>query len=1009
LQHPGIVPVYELGEFPGGRSYFTMKLVKGQTLAALLDKRSAPGNEMPRFLKIFEQVCQTVAYAHSRRVIHRDLKPLNVMVGAFGEVQVMDWGLAKVMGKAAESAAMPPPAMPGVTDIRTDSRAGPGLASQHGWGTPEYMPPEQARGEADQLDARCDVFALGAILCKILTGQPPYVGPGGEALRLQALMADLTGAFARLDACGAEPDLVQLARHCLAAKREDRPADASAVAAAMTAYLGGVQERLKEAEVARAAALVRAAEERKRRRLTLVLGVALLGLLVAGGSGWWWAQTIQDAHAAQEAQRAADAERDVRVALNEAASLREQAHKLQNRPSDWQAALASARSALKRAEALLAATADDELRQEVAQLTVDLDEDTKDRLMVKRLEHIRLHRGGITILDLSGFVTADAELAAAFREYGLDLDRLETAEALERIQRRQIKDELAEAIATWLQNRVMLGKFNEDLTQRLGRLNGALSPVYNGWFSALNGVLLGKNLRAARALVDHIVRDPQFATLSGQRVNTLAAACWMAEAGGLAELLLSKFQQARPEDFWANWNLGSYFRELAAPSNPGEAARYLAIAQALRPDVAEAREMLGAALAAGGEFKKAIAVLESVSPARPTYAQVLVLKGNCWLELSEPRRAAEHFQQAIAGKPDYPEAHAGLGAARSAVGRDDEAVTHYREALQHSDGFEATVSRRQLVTFFKNIAGADPKANQFMQNTLQHFLARVFEEAPGPGECYLSLGEACFALKRLDDAVDALEKAVELTPKSQLAVHWLSFAYRGRGELDKADRACQRWLKLDTADGNVPTANEAFPEYIRQLRLMLELDRKLPAILHGKEKPSDEVKQLAALAALCKIRNSPVAAALYYERHLALKPEDTQSIWYDLCRVHLSAAAGRGGDAQGLSAEECAIHRVKACGSLYEQSAARSKRLLAAKARDDAARAAGGDRDRESARVFVTTEQELRRLKRDPDLAVVREPAALAKLPAEEQHRMREFWAAIDRELAQIQLLARTE
>ena len=97
LQHPGVVPVYELGRFPDRRPYFTMKLVKGRTLADLLQDRPDVSHESARFLTIFEQVCQTVAYAHSKGVIHRDLKPANVMVGAFGEVQVMDWGLAKVL------------------------------------------------------------------------------------------------------------------------------------------------------------------------------------------------------------------------------------------------------------------------------------------------------------------------------------------------------------------------------------------------------------------------------------------------------------------------------------------------------------------------------------------------------------------------------------------------------------------------------------------------------------------------------------------------------------------------------------------------------------------------------------------------------------------------------------------------------------------------------------------------------------------------------------------------
>src|SRR5262245_747236 len=108
LQHPGVVPVYELGCADDGRPYFTMKLVKGVTLAKLLKERASPVQDRPRFLKVFEQVCQAVAYAHAKGVIHRDLKPANIMVGAFGEVQVMDWGLAKVLNAAPASAEEQP-------------------------------------------------------------------------------------------------------------------------------------------------------------------------------------------------------------------------------------------------------------------------------------------------------------------------------------------------------------------------------------------------------------------------------------------------------------------------------------------------------------------------------------------------------------------------------------------------------------------------------------------------------------------------------------------------------------------------------------------------------------------------------------------------------------------------------------------------------------------------------------------------------------------------------------
>ncbi len=270
LQHPGIVPVHELGTLDDLRPFFAMTLVKGRTLAALLAERPGPAADLPRFLQIFEAVCQTVAYAHARRVIHRDLKPANVMVGNFGEVQVMDWGLAKVLaegGVADEAKAMRIVETP-ISTVRSGP-AGSGSESQAGsvLGTPAYMAPEQARGDVEQIDERADVFGLGAILCEILTGRPPYVGSTREEIRDKAARGDLTDAVGRLDASGADIDLVVMAKVCLAAEVKRRPRNAGAVVERVTSYLTGVQERLRSAELARVEAQARAEEEGKRRAM----------------------------------------------------------------------------------------------------------------------------------------------------------------------------------------------------------------------------------------------------------------------------------------------------------------------------------------------------------------------------------------------------------------------------------------------------------------------------------------------------------------------------------------------------------------------------------------------------------------------------------------------------------------------------------------------------------------------------------------------------------------------
>jgi serine/threonine protein kinase len=264
LQHPGIVPVYNLGRLADGRLYFTMKVVRGQTLAAMLrEPGERTAERRAALLGVFEKVCQALAYAHSRGVIHRDLEPANVMVGAFGEVQVMDWGLAKVLPASREQQAAGLDDPSSIGTVRTWT---PGLSSQAGavMGTPAYMAPEQARGEVDRLDQRCDVFGLGAMLCVILTGQSPYGASSGEDLFHKAVHGELSAAYARLDGCGADAELVALAKRCLAAQPEDRPADASTVVQEIKAYQDRLEQRVQRDRDERVAAEARAEAERQR-------------------------------------------------------------------------------------------------------------------------------------------------------------------------------------------------------------------------------------------------------------------------------------------------------------------------------------------------------------------------------------------------------------------------------------------------------------------------------------------------------------------------------------------------------------------------------------------------------------------------------------------------------------------------------------------------------------------------------------------------------------------------
>jgi hypothetical protein len=278
LQHPNIPPVHEHGELPDGRAYFCLKWVEGKTLAEHLGERKGPAAGLGWHLSVFEQVCQAVAYAHSQGVIHRDLKPSNVMVGAFGEVQVMDWGLAKRIGGMGE-----PPEEPRnlVGAHGGDSEV---TATGAVLGTFAYMPPEQARGEVEHVDRRSDVFSLGAILCEILTGQGPYEGQGKWQ---KARAGDVAAALERLRGCVADAEVLVLACACLQTDPLSRPHDAGQVAAAVGRYRAGVEERLRRAEVERARLEAKTEGERRRRRLWAALAAAVMVMLVGGGGGLW--------------------------------------------------------------------------------------------------------------------------------------------------------------------------------------------------------------------------------------------------------------------------------------------------------------------------------------------------------------------------------------------------------------------------------------------------------------------------------------------------------------------------------------------------------------------------------------------------------------------------------------------------------------------------------------------------------------------------------------------------
>lgn len=228
LQHPGVAPLYAMGRFPDGRPYHAMKLLHGKTLDYLLQHHDDDDGRVG-LLSAVAQVCQTMAYAHSKGIVHLDLKPSNIMLGDFGRVSVIDWGLACRLGPAHADPGQPNVQSPTIGQMEL-LEEGSGYIS----GTPAYMAPEQARGEP--LDARADVFSLGAILCEILTGSPVYQGNTPLQLLRRAMRGATSEAMIGLEQSETEQWLRGLVSRCLASDPHDRPADASVLARELSAF-----------------------------------------------------------------------------------------------------------------------------------------------------------------------------------------------------------------------------------------------------------------------------------------------------------------------------------------------------------------------------------------------------------------------------------------------------------------------------------------------------------------------------------------------------------------------------------------------------------------------------------------------------------------------------------------------------------------------------------------------------------------------------------------------------
>ncbi|MBM3979740.1 MAG: hypothetical protein FJ304_05565 [Planctomycetes bacterium] len=647
LAHPSVPPVHRVGTLPDGRPYLVMKLIDGQTLDELLKARAHQLADLPRHLDIFEHVCQAVASAHARGIIHRDLKPHNVMVGAFGEVQVMDWGLAKhVLSSMLQVPSEEEEERQGEDSVSREPEASADqtLAGTV-LGTPAYMAPEQARGEA--VGPASDVFGLGALLCCVLTGEAPFGTTSSDGARLMSIRGQLAPAFTRLDAITGEADLVALCKRCLNPDPALRPADAGEVATALAAVRAAAEERAARAEQDRTRAQTRAAEARKRRQVWAALAGTSVVLLAMIGGALWWAD-----HQSVERKR----EREVAAARDR---------------EGITGTLDAAEVALK-AGHLADADADLALAQKRLQEHPDADPDgryqslVRDRDAAREVERAFEKVWTDTAKWTGGFNEDAAKLyPTAFEKYGLNVGRDAPADIVAKVRAARVSDELAAALDEWF----------------------VVNPRYPGLRAVLDELDRDPERTAIRAAVatDNRARLIELAEkLDGAKLTPRAAILLgmnYAVPPARAVELMAATWRTNPDHFPLTLRICIRFEQLHG-TRLTEALGWCRVAVALRGRSVVARTVLGNALSVGKRLDEALVEYRYAVDLDPTAPAPHIVLGTALALAKRYPEAVAELRTAIRLEPGSVLAHQRHAATLTASGDHVGAVDAHRAIVK---------------------------------------------------------------------------------------------------------------------------------------------------------------------------------------------------------------------------------------------------------------------------------------------------------------------------------------
>jgi serine/threonine-protein kinase len=1041
LQHPGVVPVYELGRLADQRPFLAMKLVQGRTLTQLLQERRGEGTpgswpDLPRFLGIFGQVCQAMAYAHSKGVIHRDLKPSNIMVGTFGEVQVMDWGLAKNLQQNADGdRTQQTVATEAGSDSFYPAHRSPITHVGTVLGTFAYMPPEQARGEVASLDERCDVFALGAILCQLLTGQPPYEGRTSEEIYQMARHAALTAAWQRLDACGADADLIVLVKQCLAPDRQQRPRHAGAVAVQITAYDESVQTRLRQVELERAAAQARAQAEQKRReaeqgrsraerqkrRVTMALATSLLLLTAGACAAGLWYQADQARQAQEQAKRDAEEirrnseqqaqqkylQKEVVAALDETQQLHQELHRKLEDPlqvhellsdiDSWGLLVQRARTALQRAQSLAASNQEllgADLNRRLEQWKAQLQADEKDFQLARELDTIRL-RASSSVDGKIDPAQVVAGYATVLTRAGYDMHRQESQALAARMRHSPIRFALVAALdfwAVWTRDELLRAKLlavsrHADPDPWRDQVRDALGlEVGQGLLSELLGRNVLQKLRTLVKQADVSRQSPQI---------LLAVARRLPEGDNHRVELLRRAVIYYPRDFWLHFDLGFL------TTDPVEQVGCYQAALAVRPKSGMVHHNWGFTLANRKDFAGAIQHYEIALALDPNMGLTHTNWGAALTAQGHYAVAIHHYEIAAQLDPTSALLHDTWGSTLAAQRDNAGAIEHFKQALSH-DPRNARAHTNwgsalydqgdyaAAIEHYKQALAIDPRFAPAHSNwgfalaAQKNYVEAIvhYEQAlrgdPRMALTHTNWGFALIARKDYGEALTHFQRALELEPTLAEAHCGLGQALRSQGHFARALPPLQKGHQLGTrrSGWSVPSG-----EWLQECRQLLQWEQRADVILQGQARASGPAEELQ-LAEFCQQYGRFRAAVRFYSSALAAHPVLAESLakgypYQAACAVALTVA-GKGRDSVTLTDKER--------GDLCKQAL----HWLTADLKHRKQQIQEG-----SSLALAWTDEQLSHWQTDSALATYRGEQELSRLPKAEQQAWTQLWADV--------------